>query len=48
MVEVSPEFLAFSTLDEMATSIRAEVNAQIFAGIVTRMGPKGQRVQGAP
>jgi hypothetical protein len=44
LVEAS---LTFSTLDEMATSIRAEVNAGIFAGIVLRMGPDGrQRAQG--
>jgi TnpA family transposase len=47
LVEASLELPAFSTLDEMATSIRAEVNAGIFAGIVARMGPDGrQRAQG--
>lgn len=47
LVEASLELPAFSTLDEMATSVRAEVNAQIFAGIVARMGPDGQqRAQG--
>jgi len=40
--------LAFSTLDELATAIRAEVNAGIFARIVQRMGPEvRQRLQGA-
>ena len=42
LVEASLELPAFSTLDEMATSIRAEVNAQIFAGIAARMGPDGR------
>ena len=47
LVESSLELPAFSTLDEMATSIRAEVNAGIFAGIVSRMGADGrQRAQG--
>jgi hypothetical protein len=47
LVEASMELPAFSTLEEMATSIRAEVNAQIFAGIVARIGPDGrQRAQG--
>jgi len=47
LVEASLELPAFSTLDEMAASIRAEVNAGIFAGIVSRMGPDGrQRAQG--
>lgn len=35
LVEASLELPAFSTLDEMAASIRAEVNAGIFAGIVS-------------
>jgi hypothetical protein len=43
LVEASLELPAFSTLDEMAASIRAEVNAGIFAGIVSRMGPGGRR-----
>jgi TnpA family transposase len=43
LVEASLELPAFSTLDEMAASIRAEVNAEIFAGIVARMGPDGCR-----
>jgi hypothetical protein len=47
LVEASLELPAFSTLDEMAASIRAEVNAGIFAGIVARMGADGrQRAQG--
>src|SRR5436189_137085 len=47
LVEASLELPAFSTLNEMATSIRAEVTAGIFAGIVSRMGPDGrQRAQG--
>ena len=47
LVEASLELPGFSTLDEMAASIRAEVNAGIFAGIVSRMGPDGrQRAQG--
>ena len=43
LVEASLELPAFSTLDEMATSVRAEVNTQIFAGIVARMGPDGRQ-----
>jgi hypothetical protein len=43
LVEASLELPAFSTLDEMATSIRAEVNAQIFAGIAARIGPDGRQ-----
>lgn len=47
IVEASLELPASYALDEMATSIRAEVNAQIFAGIVSRMGTDGrQRAQG--
>jgi TnpA family transposase len=47
LVEASLELPAFSTLDEMAASIRAEVNAGIFAGIVSRMGTDGrQRARG--
>ena len=42
LVEASLELPAFSTLDELATAIRAEVNAGIFAGIVSRMGPEGR------
>ena len=41
------ELPAYSTLDEMAATIRAEVNEAIFAGIVARMGLEGrQRAQG--
>jgi len=43
LVEASLELPTFSTLDEMATSIRAEVNAQIFTGIIARMGPDGRQ-----
>ena len=47
IVEASLELPAYSTLDEMATTIRAEVNEAIFAGILVRMGPEGrQRAQG--
>ncbi|HEY3957664.1 MAG TPA: DUF4158 domain-containing protein, partial [Streptosporangiaceae bacterium] len=42
IVEASLELPAYSTLDEMATTIRAEVNEAVFAGIVTRMGPEGR------
>ena len=46
LVEASLELPAFSTLDELATAIRAEVNAGIFARIVERMGPEArQRLQ---
>ena len=43
LVEASLELPAFSTLDELAAAIRAEVNAGIFAGIVSRMGPEGRQ-----
>ena len=47
IVEASLELPAYSTLDEMAATIRTEVNEAIFAGIATRMGPEGrQRAQG--
>jgi len=47
IVEASLELPAYSTLDEMAATIRAEVNEAIFEGIVARMGPDGrQRAQG--
>ena len=47
IIEASLELPAYSTLDEMAATIRAEVNEAIFAGIVARMGPEGrQRAQG--
>ena len=43
IIEASLELPAYSTLDEMAASIRAEVNEAIFAGIVARMGAEGRR-----
>ena len=47
IVEASLELPAYSTLDEMAATIRTEVNETIFAGIAARMGPEGrQRAQG--
>ncbi len=47
IIEASLELPAYSTLDDMATTIRAEVNEAIFAGITGRMGPEGrQRAQG--
>ena len=47
LVGASLELPAFSTLDELATTIRAEVNAGIFTQIVERMGPRAaQRLQG--
>jgi Domain of unknown function (DUF4158) len=46
LLEASLELPGFSTLDEMATRIRAEVNAEIFALITRRMGTDGrQRTQ---
>nr|WP_061081902.1 DUF4158 domain-containing protein [Nocardiopsis alborubida] len=42
LVEASLELLGFSTLDEMATRIRAQVNAEIFAQVNDRMGEEGQ------
>ena len=46
LVEASLELPAFSTLDELATAIRAEVNAGMFARITERMGPEArQRLQ---
>jgi hypothetical protein len=38
LVEASLELPAFSTLDELAAAIRAEVNAGMFARIAERMG----------
>lgn len=35
------ELPAFSALDAMATTIRGEVNAEIFAGIAARADPAG-------
>lgn len=43
LLEASLELPAFSTLDEMATRIRAEVNAEIFARVVDRVGVEGRR-----
>lgn len=42
LVQASLELLAFSTLDEMATRIRAEINAGIFQMIRSRLGPAGR------
>jgi len=45
-VEASLELPAFSTLDELATAIRAEVNAGMFTRITERMGSAArQRLQ---
>ena len=41
LVEGCFELPGFSTLDEMASTIRGEVNAEIFAGIAGRAGPAG-------
>ena len=41
LVEGCFELPAFSTLDEMASRIRGEVNGEIFAGIAGRAGPAG-------
>jgi hypothetical protein len=41
LVEGCFELPGFSTLDEMASMIRGEVNAEIFAGIAGRAGPAG-------
>jgi hypothetical protein len=47
IIEASLELPAYSTLDDMATTIRAEVNEAIFAGITGRMSPEGrQRAHG--
>ena len=40
LVEASLELPAFSTLDELAAAIRAEVNAGIFAGIAPGRPPE--------
>ncbi|MBB5136959.1 hypothetical protein HNP84_006711 [Thermocatellispora tengchongensis] len=41
------ELLGYTTLEDLATSIRAEVNATIFATIVQRMGEAGRaRMEG--
>jgi TnpA family transposase len=42
IIEASLELPAYSTLDDMATEIRAEVNEAIFKAITSRMGPEGQ------
>src|SRR6266851_2728227 len=41
LVEGCFELPGFSTLDQMASTIRGEVNAGIFAGIAGRAGPAG-------
>ena len=41
LVEGCFELPGFSTLDEMASTIRGEVNAEVFAGIAGRVGPAG-------
>jgi hypothetical protein len=47
LLEAALELPAFRTLDELATGIRAEVNAELFARIVERMGAEGrQRLEG--
>ena len=43
IIEASLELPAYSTLDNMATTIRGEVNEAIFAGITGRMGIEGRR-----
>lgn len=42
LVEASLELPGFSTLDEMAATIRAEVNSEIFAEICQRAGEQGR------
>ena len=42
IIEASLELPAYSTLDDLATTIRAGVNEAVFTGIVARMGPEGQ------
>jgi hypothetical protein len=42
LVEASLELPGFTTLDEMATTIRSQVNAEIFVGICDRAGEEGQ------
>ncbi|KIH96363.1 transposase, partial [Streptomonospora alba] len=42
LVEASVELPGFSTLDEMATRIRGEANAEIFAQVNDRMGEEGR------
>ncbi|MEV4251360.1 DUF4158 domain-containing protein [Streptosporangium canum] len=47
LIEESLELPGFTTLDEMATRIRARVNAEIFARVVGRMGPDDRERIGA-
>lgn len=42
LVEASLELPGFSTLDEMATRIRAEVNTALFTRITEKMGEQGR------
>ncbi|MBA8953172.1 hypothetical protein HNR61_004822 [Actinomadura namibiensis] len=42
LVEHSLELPGFTTLDEMAARIRAEVNAQIFTAVSARLGEEGR------
>jgi Domain of unknown function (DUF4158) len=42
LVQASLELPAFSTLDEMATRVRAEINSGIFQMIRSRLGPGGR------
>jgi hypothetical protein len=44
LVEGCFELPAFSTLDDMASRIRGEVNGEIFAAITGRAGPRGVAV----
>ncbi len=47
LVQACLELPAFSTLDEMASRIRGEVNASIFRRIWIRLGPSGRvRLEG--
>lgn len=41
-MEASPELPGFSTLDEVATRIRAEVDTAVFTRIAERMGEQGR------
>ncbi|MEV1175307.1 DUF4158 domain-containing protein [Nonomuraea sp. NPDC049784] len=47
LIEASLELPGFTTLDEMASTIRARVNTEIFAQVVERMGAGGQERLGA-
>ncbi|MBB4931661.1 hypothetical protein F4561_002481 [Lipingzhangella halophila] len=42
LVEAPVELPGFTTLDELAATIRAEVNREIFAGICERLGEEGR------